>query len=914
MSNWGIRQHIITLALLPVLVVAIVLTSYFTLSQLSFLSDSQIQQGNIIARQLAPASEYAVFSGNISSLNPILENTLSDNDIIGIKITNENNEVLISVNDADLSQQKKSIWHQLASEELTTFREAIKTQTLDINLPDTANNAVNNENIIGYIEITLSSTNINAKKIQAIAKGSLITLFVLLASMTLAIRLSKKISQPVNTLTNTVKKISSGDYKARIKEQAPGDIGILESCVNIMASELQSSRDNLEEKIDESTKELHETMEELEIRNAELDIARSNAIQASKAKTEFLANMSHELRTPLGGILGFSELLESTELESQQRDYSEIIKKSASNLLNIIDDVLDLSKIESGKLEINFSEFNTINIVEEVIDLLIPIAYEKDLELFYYIDEGTPNIINSDPVRIRQILINLLGNAIKFTENGVISLHISSHKEHDSSTQLIFSITDTGIGMNQVQQDRLFNAFTQADKTIERKFGGTGLGLVISKKLSQMLNGDITFESQHNKGSIFTLKISVENTEQEYDAENSLLNKKICFIDPHCSCEKGIQSMLKIWGCNISNFNTIPEDSSIYDLIIVSICRSGMSIKQIKSLIPSSNIICPLLAIVSTRSHKDLRDIKSYGFNDAIFRSSKHELINQSLTKLINHDVDKIQTTPSTPSTPSTPDNLFDWSSLSILIVDDNDINLKLAEIILKKNGAQAITAKNGQQAIDLLDNHHFDLIFMDLQMPELDGYETSRLIRKNKNNDGTIIIALTANAMATKESEKFKQCGINDVLIKPFNEACIQNTIDQWILKNNTHQSIKQIKNETEFFSKIEALELAAGNIQLANELTNMLINELPEHLQIINDALSKDDIEQLRQQTHKLHGATRCCGTLALRNAAEQLESDIDNGILERLAPSTHQLTNEIERLININHAELLLQDTSD
>ena len=902
MNNWGIRQHIIALALLPVLIVAIVLTTYFTLSQLSALSDSQNRYGNIIAQQLASVSEYAVFSGNINSLHPILKKTLSDDDIIGIEITDEYDEALITVNDSDLLQSDISIWHQLALKESTTFNAAIKTQTLNINLPETEAES-NTTNIIGHVKITLTSTNINAKKLQTIAKGSLITLSILFISMMLAVRLSKKISQPVQKLTNAVKKISSGYYETRIDEQAPGDLGILESGINIMAKELQSSHENLEAKVDESTRELQETMEELEIRNIELDIAKSNAIQTSKAKTEFLANMSHELRTPLGGIIGFSELLENSNLESQQRDYSEIIKKSADNLLHIIDDVLDLSKIESGKLEINFTEFDIIDIVEEVIDLLILIAYEKNIELFYYIDKKTPNIIHSDPVRIRQILINLIGNAIKFTEKGSVSLHISSTENTESLSNILFSVSDTGMGMNQLQQDRLFEAFTQADKTIERRFGGTGLGLVISKKLAKLIHGDINFESQHNKGSIFTLSISAKSRQKTHKQDPALLNKKICFIQPQCACEKGIQSMLNIWGYDTSSYNKFPDNLSDYDLLIVSVCRTDMLKEKIKSLLPLNKTTTPILAIISTRSHKDLMDIKNYGFDDAVFRSSKQSYIYQSISKLINHDTVQLETNPPSEK------NLFDWSKLNILVVDDNDINLKLAEIILKKNGAKVTTAKNGRSGVEQSNNQHYDLIFMDLQMPEMDGYESSKLIRSNKKNNSTIIIALTANAMATKESNRFKQCGINDVLIKPFNEIGMQNTIDQWILKNSTNQFTKEISNDTSFFSKTEALELAAGNIQLANELTNMLISELPEHLRIINNALSKNNIEQLRLQTHKLHGATHCCGTLALRNAAEQLESDINNGIMETLTSNTHQLSNEIERLINTNQSDLML-----
>ncbi|MCW8830793.1 MAG: ATP-binding protein, partial [Gammaproteobacteria bacterium] len=708
MNNWDIRQQIIALALLPVIVVAIGLTSYFTISQLDFLTASQTRHGNLIARQLAPVSEYAVFSGNIASLDTILKNILSDEDIISIKITDTNHKTITSLSDNEKTKIQNTIWHKLAFEELKVFKQPIKTQILNVGLlEDDNNNSNNNEETIGYIELTLTSTNINAKKLQTVIKGSLITLFILLMSMLLALRLSKQISKPVQTLTNTVKRISSGDYKIRIDEQAPGDLGTLESCVNIMTEELQYSRKHLEAKINEATKELHETMEELEIRNAELDIARSKALQTSQAKTEFLANMSHELRTPLGGILGFSELLEKTSLESQQRDYSDIIKKSAHNLLNIIDGVLDLSKIESGKLEINSSEFNVIDIIEEVIDLLTPIAYEKNLELFYYFDINASHIINSDPVRIRQILINLIGNAIKFTEKGFISLHISSYQEDDLSTIIKFSIKDTGIGMDQSQQERLFNAFTQADKSIERKFGGTGLGLVISKKLAQLLQGDISFESQKNSGTTFTLTLPTK-TAKQIKPGTELAGKKICFIDPQCSCEKGIQSLLNFWACNVTSYNKIPDDLSNFDLIIVSICRISMSKEKIKSLIPLNNTNIPILAVVSTRSHKELINIKNYGFNDAVFRSSKQELIHQSLLNLVS------DASPAEPE-PTIAAHYFDWSELNILVVDDNDINLKLADIILTKNGARVITESTGQGGIDRSNEQFFDLIFMDL-------------------------------------------------------------------------------------------------------------------------------------------------------------------------------------------------------
>lgn len=902
MRTWGIRKQILALSLLPTLVVTIVLTSYFTMTQFEFISESQIQHGNTIARQLAPVSEYAVFSGNIDSIKPTIKSILSDKNIVEIKVIDKNNKILLSLKNKQSSKKDQSIWHKYVTSNYTTFREPIKTQSIDINLPNETN-AGNNDEIIGYIELTLTSTNINAIKLRSAVKGSLLSTLILFIILVFALRISKRISRPVKILTSTVKQISSGDYQTRINEISTAEFGVLESCVNVMAEELESTRDNLEEKIEESTKELHETMEELEIRNAELDIARSNAIYANKAKTKFLASMSHELRTPLGGILGFSELLEKTELKDQQLDYSEIIKKSANNLLHILDGILDLSKIESGKLDINFSEFNIIDIVEDVIDLLIPLAYEKNIELFYYIDKHTPKLVNTDPARIRQILINIVGNAIKFTDIGFVALHISSEPKQESYSELIFSVTDTGIGMKKSQQNRLFEAFTQADSSIEEKFGGTGLGLVISKKLAQLLHGDIDFESQYSKGSTFTVRIPVECKQQSYKPFPSLLGKRICLVDSQKTCIIGIQNMLDLWGCCTDIYTQTPDELSSYDLVIINLCKSCMNDDKVKSFIPNEQSPIPILAIVSTRSHKELNEIMNYGFDSAVFHSSKNDYIQQVASNLIENDMTPIIT--STPSNKST----FSWSELKILVVDDNDINLKLAEIVLTKNNAQVVTANNGQQSIDISKEQHFDLILMDIQMPEMDGFQSSKLIRKNKKNNDTTIIALTANALATKKSHLIEQSGINDVLIKPINETSIQNMINKWLLKNESSQTQIQPKFKTDFFSKPEALKLAAGNSQLANELTAMLIKELPEYLTAINNALSLDDINELKHTTHKLHGASRCCGTPALRYAAEQLENDINNEIIEQLEASSHLLINEIKKLIAAEKSELMI-----
>ncbi|MDH5710304.1 MAG: ATP-binding protein [Gammaproteobacteria bacterium] len=904
MNDISIRKQILTLALLPILIVAIALTTYFTITQLDYISESQSRHGKMIAQQLAPVSEYAVFSGNIDSIMPVLKSTLSDADIISILIKDKEGNNIVSIKDENTDKSHTSIWHYFSPHETTRFIAPIKSQPIDIASVDESSVDNDGNNIIGYIEITFTSVNINEKKIQTIARGGLLTSLILTIITYIALKFSKRISSPIQALTQAVKHIAEGDYKIRIRQNAAGEIGVLESCVNIMAKELESSRSNLEEKIEESVKELHGTMDELEIRNIELSIARSNAIQASNAKSEFLANMSHELRTPLGGILGFSDLLENSNLEPQQRDYAEIIKKSANNLLNIIDDILDLSKIESGKLEIRHHEFNLVEVTEEIINLLSPVAYEKNIELAYHITNNTPTTINSDANRIRQILINLIGNAIKFTEKGYVSLHISSKSTTDNKIEIIFSIIDTGIGMNPIQQNNLFKAFSQADSSIGQRFGGTGLGLVISRKLANMLNGDISFESVENQGSVFRLTITTDLGIYDDSCKNALTGIRICVVNLHECCDVNTRNMLNTWGATITTMPHSPDNPEDFDIIIVSLCREDIGIDQVNNLVPVS-IRIPSLAIASTRSYKDIENIKNCGFTNAIFRSSGQRNILQSIITLVQPDKDISCPTLTKNSQP------YNWSGINILVVDDNNINLKLAEIIITNNGASVTTALSGREAIELTNNRKFNLIFMDLQMPEIDGFETSQLIRQVDLNKHTIIVALTANALATKDSHRLDQYGINDILIKPVTETAIQSTINRWLFNQQPmHPDIKKdIPSNISLFSRTDALALAAGNEKLANDLTNMLLDELPEYLNQLQMAILDNDMKQLKKSTHKLHGASRCCGTPALRHAAEQLEYDIDHEITDHITSSTHRLIDEIKKLINTDKKELMV-----
>jgi two-component system sensor histidine kinase BarA len=913
MKHWGIRQQVLILTLLPALLIALSLTVYFTFSQINYFTNTLNLHGKTIASQMSPAAEYAVFSGNINSLTRILKHALmTDENVIKITISNENHDVLLSLAENPVPREYPDFFYDLLSEEqVLHLKQPIITEQLDVDDYD-ENLQINSststpQKTIGHVDLYLTTQYNTEQKILSLMQGSLITIAILLFSSLLAVRISRQISQPVQQLTETVKRISAGDYHSHVEQDAPGELAILESCVNSMADELRLAQTDMEDRINEFTDELQQTLEELEIRNAELDITRFNAMQASKAKSEFLANMSHEIRTPLSGIMGFTELLINTDLDNHQKDYTRTIHKSATNLLTIIDDILDLSKIESGKLEITLTRCNIIDIVEDVIDLLAPIAYEKNIELFYNLDKNTPQIIESDAVRVRQILINLVGNAVKFTLNGYVFLNIEPDNRNDIN-RIKLTVSDTGIGMDHDSKQKLFTAFTQADTSITRNFGGTGLGLVISRKLVLLMKGEIGFDSTVDEGSTFWFTIPVNVINKSSDAKfDELIDSNIVLIDDQILCRRALKTMFEQCGCNVTEYSLDrcisdkPAINNTVDAVVIGISRKYIQhIDQHIECLDQLNINVPVMTIASTRSYTELEQLDSAGLPNPTFRTSRRSHIQKSLVDCINRTPVIIEGAHRAEVSKEVPLN----PSLKVLVVDDNEINLRLAEIILRKNQYDVTTICSGEDSIELAKRNKYDLIFMDLHMPGLDGYNAAKQIRLHQD-DGhrPVIIALTANAMP-QEIEKVESCGMDDILIKPISMQLIGNIISKWFSDSYVKDERIAPKNinsdSAEIFSLEDARQLTNGNEALAIELFSMLIKELPDHRDGIQKALNDNDTRMLKDVTHKLNGASRCCGTPALRNAASSLEAAINNGEDDSFEIQSAELLKEIDRLL--------------
>jgi len=914
MKRLGISKQIILIAVLPALIVSAILSTYYIWSQFNYISVSLKNHGMLIARQISPAAEYAAYSGNIELVKPLVNTIIKDNPVLRVQIFDKNNDVILDMaKPKDTKERESSIFeHFFEKEKQLEFSVPILVTQLPVD--DTENPLVKisefNENIyIGKTVVTITTRYATEEKIEQIKNGAFITLTILLLATMIIIQISNTITKPIRSLTHTVKNIAAGNLETKIDNNASGEVGVLQSCVTHMANELKRSQSDMENQIDEYTHELQETMEELEIRNAELDITRSKAIYANNAKSEFLANMSHEIRTPLSGIIGFTELLQGTHLTSQQRDYSSTIHKSSKHLLEIINDVLDLSKIESGKTEITTSEFNLIDIIEDIINLLSTGALEKNIELLYRIEKDVPTTIQSDPFRIHQILTNLIGNAIKFTDQGYVYLQVAQGEIEDAENSIKFTISDTGIGMSSTDKNKLFKAFTQADTSITRRFGGTGLGLVISRKLTTLMHGEIGFDSTKGEGSTFWFSVPVIPKAME-PTYSELNGKKIAFISNHFIARQAYKTLFENWACEVDayslkNLSNLADIENTNDILVFFLSRQEIENNNMTETLGKFDFSKPSMLIASTRSHSELRNLQQHNFDSAVFTSEKFEIIKQKLINTINR------------KTQDDDDNVFDgamsasidWSNINILVVDDNDINLRLAEIILHRHKARVTTAHSGAQAIDYASMNSYDIIFMDLHMPGLDGYETTQKIREITPGKQPVIIALTANAMP-QEKDKVIESSMNGLLIKPVSSIILQKIVKQWVLK----ESIKTPEisepastdaardcDEDTIFSIELAKKFTGDSEELAYELFSMLRSELNNYVENISEAVKNNSLSELREQVHKLHGASRCCGTTELKQVSSHIETLINQNINFDIEHETDLLLKAIQNVVD-------------
>jgi len=661
-----------------------------------------------------------------------------------------------------------------------------------------------------------------------------------------------------------------------------------------------SNRDITERKLTEQ--KLIDFSALMEQKNVELGNALLVAEQATQAKSIFLATMSHEIRTPMNGVIGMTGLLLDTDLNDEQRHFAEIVRKSGENLLGLINDILDFSKIEAGKLDIELLDFDLRTTLEDTADMLAIRAEEAGLELICRIDPDVPSRLNSDPGRLRQIITNLVGNAIKFTPSGEVVISASLEADHEDSADILFRIIDTGIGIPENRLSAIFSPFTQADDSTTRRYGGTGLGLAICKQLTELMGGKIGVESTPGKGSTFWFtahfKKQAGKSSAIFTPDTEITDARILVVDDNSTNRMLMITLLNSWGCHYETagdaetalflLREAAQQNNPFRVALLDQNMPGMDGCELARSIKADPLLQStlLIMVASLGQRGDAAALEQIGFSGYLLKpvrqSHLYHCIEIALSRAAGvTPVAGIVTRHTVAESTK--------QKVRILLAEDNIINQKVAQTMLNKLGFKVDVVSNGLEAVSALELINYDLVLMDCMMPELDGLAATAVIRDSKSrvlNHSVPIIAMTANAMAG-DREECLAAGMNDYLAKPVQKDELGETINRWLTPDTDleiRRSVPAAQPEgSGLFNEAELLDNFDGDRAFAASIAADALKEIPEDILSLKELSRGSDFHAIRLQAHTLKGVAANICTPELQEICKKIEVAAKDGELE-------------------------------
>lgn len=899
MKSIGIKYQLRITTLIPVLLVALLFAVFYNGQFGSDLKQHMSRLGEAYIHQLLPAAQLAILRKDNRTLQGLIDASTINPEVQALAFYNAKGH-LLAYRGGKHSLNSTFNPPKFTGDYIETRQ--INPYTINFVAPITLPKfnlysvpsfispsspiSFQADDILGWLSINIDTKFMLIQRYQMYIVTIFITLLGLLMSLSIHYFLSKMIYLPISRLRRSMKQILSNEFETKIGVGSPGELGIVEQgCLHLQKKYLSSVKD-LNHHVEVATADLQQSLELLEEKNIELSMDKKRIEEKNRLKSELFTNMSHEIRTPMHGIIGFTNVLLETKLDPLQLDYVKTIKSSSQDLLAIINDILDYSKMEAGKLHLDCIPIDIRACIDDVLALITPLANKKSIDLIPATAINVPKTMLGDPLRLKQMLNNLISNAVKFTEQGYVQIRTSIIEESEKDYTLSISVIDTGIGLSAEDQAALFNAFNQADTSITRRYGGSGLGLVICKKLAEQMHGRITIQSTVHKGSTFTLQIKLEKLaayEIEKHQTHRFANLEVLCFDDNPLHLEAICNGLELWGIKcirVDSFNKLEESFKNHPSCQLAFINVNQGCEQQVAQVLKKQTI-PIVLV----SKWLINHVESLGAHSFLFKpptiQKLHDTIESiikrvALSKTAGLDLDLLRAR-------------FSEAKPRLLIAEDHPVNQMLLHSMLHESATMEMVV-DGEQAITLCNQKQFTAILLDFQMPKYNGFEAARLIHQHSIlNKETPIILISANDCDIEKKELLN-AGIELCLLKPIDEETLLRHLLNIISK-----------------SKISAINWSlcvqklSGNQTLAREFLDRFVEELKKDRTHFIQLMQAKDIQGLEKAAHRLHGACCFCGVPNLQHHVAYLENLAKMVKLpEKLEPAFKELIESIDKVL--------------